>query len=152
LERLRLRRFITAPIPHIRTVPRASHTKMHRTKPLCRAPDLRPETRVPPGYGEALDLPAAAPWTIEPKPPLTPHPPMPAQLWQIGHQGCSRTAPSSQNNDRAAARQQHGRLCPQLLVCLETHRRTAMVEPTPHQRDGAAAREHGPTDQTVRLP
>src|SRR5262249_13091501 len=135
LERLLIGRFITEHIPHLLTLPRARHSKMHRTIALFSDGHLLPETGLPPGHGEALDFAARTPTAIEPKAPLDPNPPMPAQSLEIRHQLGIRKATIGQQDHCAALRHQEGRSLQEVLVDLERHLRTAMMEHTPHQWD-----------------
>src|SRR5438270_10294180 len=112
---------------------------MHRTIVLFGHAYLRPETRVPLCYREALDLAAAMPTAIQPKAALDPNPPVPAQALQMGHQIGISKAPIGQKNHSTASRQQQGRSFQQLTVGLERHLRTAVLEYTPHQRHRSAA-------------
>src|SRR6516162_1492873 len=59
---------------------------MHWPIALFGEADPVPETCLPPGHREALDLAAPTPWAREPKAALDPNPPMPAQSLEMGHQ------------------------------------------------------------------
>src|SRR5262249_54077333 len=111
---------------------------MHRTIALCGDGHLLPATALPPGHGEALAFTARTPATREPKAPLDPNPPMPAQALQISHQLGIRKTAIGQKDYGAAPRQQEGRSLQEIVVDFERHLRTAMVEHTPHQGDSPA--------------
>src|SRR5262252_10117738 len=73
-------------LPHVLAVPRSRHGQMHWPIALVGDADPVPETGLPPGHREALDLAATTPWAREPKAALDPNPPMPAQALEMGHQ------------------------------------------------------------------
>jgi hypothetical protein len=73
---------------------------MHWPIALFGDADPVPETCLPPGHSEALDLAVTTPWAIEPKAALDPNPPMPAQSLEMGHQFRIGKAPIGQKDDR----------------------------------------------------
>src|SRR5205814_7978611 len=152
LKGLHIRWFVTEDIPSVLALPCLRHGQIHGPIMLCRDGDLVPETRLPPGYGEALDLTAATPASREPKAALDPYPPMPAKVAEMGHQVRIGKAPIGKKNHLAASRQQHSSPIQELAVGLETHLCTPVFEHAPHQRDSAAALDHRQTNQTVRMP
>src|SRR4029434_3530014 len=125
---------------------------MHWPIALCSDADSVPETRVPPGHGEALDLAAALSGAIEPKAALDPNPPMPAKALQMGHQLRIGEAPIAQKDDLTAPREQERCPLQEVAVDLESHLCTTVLEHAPHQRDSAAPIDHGQPDETVRIP
>jgi hypothetical protein len=59
--------FIAQDIPHVLAVPRSRYGQMHWPIALFGDADPVPETCLPPGHSEALDLAATTPWASEPK-------------------------------------------------------------------------------------
>ena len=106
LEGLAIGGFIAEDIPHVLALPRLGHSQMHWPIALCSDADSVPETRVPPGNGEALDLAAARPRAIEPKAALDPNPPRPAKALQMGQQLRIGKAPIGSKDDLTGPREQ----------------------------------------------
>src|SRR5262249_47500499 len=77
--------FIAQDIPHVLALPRSRHGQMHGPIALFGEADPVPETGLPPGHSEALNLAATTPRAREPKAALDPDPPMPAQALQMGN-------------------------------------------------------------------
>src|SRR4029434_10582763 len=88
LKGLHVRWFVTEDIPSVLALPCWRHGQRHWAIMLCRAGDLVPAIRLPPGHGEPLARTAAMAASIEPKAALDADPPMPAHPLEMGPQLC----------------------------------------------------------------